>query len=56
MTSVIGHLNMQDFDRQYSGWASCPPSVLFDAEIHDYVDPVCGFFQKASSSDNDSTK
>ena len=31
MTSVLGHLTGLDFDPQFKGWRSCPPSQLFDA-------------------------
>ncbi|KAJ6092741.1 hypothetical protein N7486_008030 [Penicillium sp. IBT 16267x] len=38
MTSVIGHLTGLDFERQYKGWQSCPPSVLFEAPVNEDVD------------------
>lgn len=40
MTSVIGHLTGLDFERQYKGWQSCPPSVLFEAPVNEDVDKV----------------
>jgi hypothetical protein len=40
MTSVIGHLTGLEFERQYKGWASCPPSVLFEAPVIEAVDAV----------------
>ncbi|KAL1971071.1 hypothetical protein VTN77DRAFT_22 [Rasamsonia byssochlamydoides] len=39
MTSVIGHLTGLDFERQYRGWTSCPPSALFEAPVVESVDP-----------------
>ncbi|KAJ5834601.1 DNA topoisomerase type IA [Penicillium robsamsonii] len=38
MTSVVGHLTGLDFDRQYKGWQSCPPGVLFEAPVQETVD------------------
>ncbi|KAJ5724150.1 DNA topoisomerase 3 [Penicillium malachiteum] len=35
---VIGHLTGLDFERQYKGWMSCPPSALFEAPVHEDVD------------------
>jgi DNA topoisomerase-3 len=40
MTSVIGHLTGLDFERQYKGWLSCPPSSLFEAPVKEEVDKV----------------
>ncbi|KAI9774418.1 MAG: DNA topoisomerase [Geoglossum simile] len=38
MTSVIGHLQSQDFAHAYRGWKSCSPGELFEAPIESYVD------------------
>ncbi|KAJ5920856.1 hypothetical protein N7466_009182 [Penicillium verhagenii] len=38
MTSVIGHLTGLEFERQYKGWTSCPPSALFEAPVNEDVD------------------
>ncbi|KAL4763919.1 DNA topoisomerase 3 [Aspergillus foveolatus] len=38
MTSVLGHLTSLEFERQYSGWASCPPAALFEAPVKIAVD------------------
>lgn len=38
MTSVLGHLTSLEFDPQYKGWKSCPPSALFEAAVHTTVD------------------
>jgi hypothetical protein len=40
MTSVLGHLNGQDFEPEYKKWSSCPPERLFEARITETVDPV----------------
>ena len=40
MTSVLGHLNEQDFAREYRKWNSCAAETLFEAPIVDYVDKV----------------
>ncbi len=38
MTSVLGHLTGLDFDPEYKGWKSCPPSQLFDARTLTTID------------------
>ncbi|KAL6237636.1 hypothetical protein BDW75DRAFT_228501 [Aspergillus navahoensis] len=38
MTSVLGHLTSLEFEREYSGWTSCPPSALFEAPVKIAVD------------------
>jgi DNA topoisomerase-3 len=38
MTSVLGHLTGLDFDPEYKGWRSCPPSQLFDARTLTTID------------------
>lgn len=41
MTSVLGHLTSLEFERQYKGWTSCPPAMLFEAPVYVSVDDVC---------------
>ncbi|KAL5003779.1 DNA topoisomerase [Aspergillus recurvatus] len=38
MTSVLGHLTSLEFEREYSGWTSCPPAALFEAPVQIAVD------------------
>ncbi|KAL4991050.1 DNA topoisomerase [Aspergillus falconensis] len=38
MTSVLGHLTILEFEREYSGWTSCPPAALFEAPVKISVD------------------
>ncbi|KAL4819272.1 DNA topoisomerase [Aspergillus spinulosporus] len=38
MTSVLGHLTSLEFEREYSGWTSCPPAALFEAPVKIAVD------------------
>lgn len=40
MTSVIGHLTGLEFAREYKGWTSCPPSLLFEVPVYESVDTV----------------
>lgn len=44
VTSVIGHLTGLDFEPNYKGWTSCPPSVLFEAPVVEAVAPVRTIF------------
>ncbi|OJJ03533.1 hypothetical protein ASPVEDRAFT_53914 [Aspergillus versicolor CBS 583.65] len=47
MTSVLGHLTSLEFERQYKGWTSCPPAMLFEAPVYISVDD-----DKKSIADN----
>ncbi|EEA27641.1 DNA topoisomerase [Talaromyces marneffei ATCC 18224] len=38
MTSVIGHLTGLEFGKEYKGWTSCPPSLLFEVPVFENVD------------------
>lgn len=44
MTSVIGHLTGLEFGKEYKGWTSCPPSLLFEVPVFENVDVVRASF------------
>lgn len=55
MTSVIGHLTGLEFGKEYKGWTSCPPSMLFEVPVFENVDAVSAFANCAfddSGTDN----
>ena len=46
MTSVIGHLTGLEFGKEYKGWTSCPPSLLFEVPVFENVDTVGDYFKR----------